>query len=132
MSWSASDSKVTLHKTQTLTNANICLSDHANDYCALSQESKPVPDGQDPAEAPKTPALWMCYAGGVGFGGYGGYNQYHRRVRLFEVDTNEARIKTWKRLEYGDIEMRVDEQIIVDGGKPIDLPETKQRSRRRI
>jgi hypothetical protein len=74
----------------------------------------------------------MCYAGGVGFGGYGGYNQYHRRVRLFEVDTNEARIKTWKRLEYGDIEMRVDEQIIVDGGKPIDLPETKQRSRRRI
>jgi hypothetical protein len=76
-----------------------------------------------------TPALWMCYGGGVGFGGYGGYNQYHRRVRLFEVDTNEARIKTWKRLEYGDIEMRVDEQIIVDGGKPINLPEKRRRKR---
>lgn len=99
--------------------------DHANDYCALSQHSQPVTEGQDPATALKTPALWMCYAGGVGFGGYGGYNQYHRRVRLFEVDTNEARIKTWKRLEYGDIEMRVDEQIIVDGGKPIDLPAPK-------
>lgn len=61
----------------------------------------------------------MCYGGGVGFGGYAGYGGYHRRLRLFEIDVNEARIKTWKRLEYGDIEHRVDEQIIVDGGKPV-------------
>lgn len=61
----------------------------------------------------------MCYAGGVGFGGYAGWGGYHRRVRLFEIDTNEARITTWKRLEYGDIEARIDEQIIVDGGRPI-------------
>lgn len=64
----------------------------------------------------------MCYAGGSGFGGYAGYGGYHRRVRLFEVDTNEARIKTWKRLEYGDIAARIDEQIIVDGGKPQPKP----------
>lgn len=64
----------------------------------------------------------MCYAGGVGFGGYAGYDSYHRRVRLFEVDTNEARITTWKRLEYGDIETRLDEQIIVDGGRPAAAP----------
>jgi hypothetical protein len=64
----------------------------------------------------------MCYAGGSGFGGYAGYGGYHRRVRLFEVDTNEARIKTWKRLEYGDIATRIDEQIIVDGGKPQPKP----------
>ncbi|KAL2211864.1 phosphatase DCR2 [Sarocladium strictum] len=103
--------------------------DHANDYCALSQESHPAGNGEDQAGATMTPALWMCYGGGVGFGGYGGYNQYHRRVRLFEVDTNEARIKTWKRLEYGDIEMRVDEQIIVDGGKAVNLPEKRRRKR---
>lgn len=80
--------------------------DHCNDYCSLSLEGT-------------EPALWMCYGGGVGFGGYAGYGGYHRRLRLFEVDVNEARITTWKRLEYGDIEHRIDEQIIVDGGKPV-------------
>ena len=64
----------------------------------------------------------MCYSGGVGFGGYAGYGGYHRRVRIFEIDVNEARITTWKRLEYGDIEARVDHQIIVDGGRPVPLP----------
>lgn len=64
-----------------------------------------------------TPAMWMCYAGGAGFGGYAGYGGYVRRLRVFEVDMNEARIKTWKRLEYGDTAARIDEQIIVDGGK---------------
>ncbi|KAM6509128.1 Phosphatase dcr2 [Fusarium solani] len=87
--------------------------DHCNDYCSLSLSG----EGEN-----KTPALWMCYAGGSGFGGYAGYGGYHRRVRLFEVDTNEARIKTWKRLEYGDIATRIDEQIIVDGGKPQPKP----------
>lgn len=61
----------------------------------------------------------MCYGGGAGFGGYGGYGGYHRRIRLFEIDMNEAKIVTYKRLEYGDIEKRIDEQIIVEGGKPI-------------
>ncbi|CAM1510044.1 Fc.00g003790.m01.CDS01 [Cosmosporella sp. VM-42] len=92
--------------------------DHCNDYCSLAQH------GAD--NETKTPAMWQCYAGGSGFGGYAGYGGYHRRVRLFEVDTNEARITTWKRLEYGDIESRLDEQIIVDGGKAKEAPESKE------
>lgn len=81
-------------------------SDHANDYCGLS-----VQQGN--------PALWMCYGGGSGFGGYGGYGGYHRRVRLFDIDMNEARVTTYKRLEYGETEKRIDEQIIVEGGKVV-------------
>jgi len=81
--------------------------DHANEFCALSK------DDQD------LPALWMCYEGGSGFGGYGGYGGYHRRVRLFEVDANEARITTYKRVEWGETEKRIDEQMIVDGGKVV-------------
>lgn len=84
-----------------------CGHDHVNDYClpALNKE--------------KQPALWMCYGGGAGFGGYGGYYGYHRRVRFFDFDMNEARINTYKRLEWGDIDRRIDEQIIVDGGKVV-------------
>ncbi|PHH74047.1 hypothetical protein CDD82_5123 [Ophiocordyceps australis] len=92
--------------------------DHCNDYCSLSLQGDP-----DPAKnQPLTPALWMCYAGGVGFGGYAGYGDYVRRVRLFEVDTNNARITTWKRLEHGDVGARIDYQIIVDGGRPVPPP----------
>ncbi|KAI6776217.1 hypothetical protein HG530_000162 [Fusarium avenaceum] len=86
--------------------------DHCNDYCSLSLAG----EGET-----KVPALWMCYAGGSGFGGYAGYGGYHRRVRLFEIDTNEARIKTWKRLESGDTASRIHPQIIVDGGKPLPI-----------
>lgn len=82
------------------------LSDHVNEYCALSKDEK--------GEEPK---LWMCYAGGAGFGGYGGYGGYHRRVRIFDIDMNTARITTYKRVEYGDTEKRIDEQIIVDEGR---------------
>ncbi|RDW71175.1 phosphoesterase-like protein [Coleophoma cylindrospora] len=81
--------------------------DHANEYCALSRNEK------------ADPALWMCYAGGAGFGGYGGYGGYHRRIRFFDIDMNEARINTYKRVEYGDLAARVDEQIIVDGGRVV-------------
>ena len=84
-----------------------CGHDHVNDYCSLSK-------GQD-----GKPELWMCYAGGSGFGGYGGYGGYHRRVRLFEFDLNEARIATWKRMEWGDVGKRIDEAIIVEGGRPV-------------
>lgn len=80
-------------------------SDHVNDYCALAKSPEDKPQ------------LWMCYAGGSGFGGYAGYGGYHRRVRVFEIDTNEARISTYKRLEYGDTERKVDEQIIVEVGR---------------
>ncbi|KAI9755001.1 MAG: hypothetical protein M1815_005242 [Lichina confinis] len=79
--------------------------------------------------------LWLCYAGGSGYGGYGGYGGYRRRVRLFEMDTNEAKITTWKRVAaagsaVGDgdgsgsgsvvVEKgRVDQQIIVEAGKVV-------------
>jgi hypothetical protein len=65
----------------------------------------------------------MCYAGGSGFGGYAGYGGYHRRVRVFDIDTHEAKITTWKRLEYGDVEKRIDEQVIVSSGRPVGPPE---------
>lgn len=94
-----------------------CGHDHANDYCALAKG--------DPGSKPE---LWMCYAGGSGFGGYGGYDGYRRRVRVFEFDLNEARIGTWKRVEMAggngkDGEEakkegeKVDEIVIVEGGK---------------
>lgn len=65
------------------------------------------------------PALWMCYGGGVGFGGYGGHNDYVRRLRFFDIDMNEARIRSYKRLEWGDTESRLDEMILVDGGRVV-------------
>lgn len=94
-----------------------CGHDHVNDYCALSKSQGA--DGKD-----GKPELWMCYAGGAGFGGYGGYGHvieggYHRRVRVFEFDMDEARIRTWKRLEYGDTEQKVDEMLIAEGGKVV-------------
>ncbi|PWW75378.1 Metallo-dependent phosphatase [Tuber magnatum] len=77
--------------------------DHANEYCLLD-------DGKE--------SLWMCYAGGSGFGGYGGWNKYQRRVRLFEINAPLDRITTWKRVERGpDKDKRIDEQILVEGGK---------------
>jgi hypothetical protein len=86
-----------------------CGHDHANDYCALSQTEQ------------GNPALWMCYAGGSGFGGYGGYNGYIRRVRLFDIDMNEGRITTYKRVEYGEVDKKIDEQIIVEAGRAVAL-----------
>jgi 3',5'-cyclic AMP phosphodiesterase CpdA len=85
-----------------------CGHDHVNDYCAMSKNAQK--DGGE---------LWMCYAGGSGFGGYGGYDGYHRRARVFEIDVNEARITTWKRVEHGDVAKRLDQQIIVDSGKVV-------------
>ncbi|KAI0999624.1 hypothetical protein K3495_g8572 [Podosphaera aphanis] len=83
-----------------------CGHDHVNEYCALGNNDQ------------GHPALWMCYAGGAGFGGYGGYGGFHRRIRFYEVDVNEARITTWKRVEFGiNSGGKVDEQVVVDGGR---------------
>lgn len=62
------------------------------------------------------PSLWMCYGGGGGLGGYGGYNDYVRRVRFYDFDIGPGRVTTYKRLEYGLTEAKIDETIIVDGG----------------
>lgn len=66
--------------------------------------------------ADQKPALWMCYGGGAGFGGYGGYGGYVRRARFFDFDMNSGRVVTYKRLEWGETESKVDEMLIVDGG----------------
>ncbi|KAI1913684.1 Phosphatase dcr2 [Ophidiomyces ophidiicola] len=82
-----------------------CGHDHANDYCMLEKNAKDLP------------ALWMCYAGGAGFGGYGGYGNFVRRVRFFDIDMNEARIVSYKRLEHGNPGERIDEAMLVDSGR---------------
>jgi hypothetical protein len=90
----------------------------------LSTEGGGVNEQGEQLEA--RPALWMCYAGGSGLGGYAGYGGFDRRVRVFEVDTNVGRITTWKRIEHSDeegaTEKRIDEHIIVDGGRPTAPP----------
>ncbi|KAJ2981166.1 hypothetical protein NUW58_g6757 [Xylaria curta] len=89
-----------------------CGHDHANEYCMLSAD-----------EEKGKPELWMCYGGGAGFGGYGNYEGYTRTVRVFDIDMNTARITTYKRLEYGETEKRIDQQIIVEGGNVMPAPE---------
>lgn len=110
-------------------------SDHVNDYCSISshgdetksflpgwEQKLPLESEKKPDDVKKVPAMWMCYSGGVGFGGYAGYDGYIRRLRLFEVDTEEARITTWKRVEYGDTQARIDQQILVEAGKAYFAP----------
>lgn len=58
----------------------------------------------------------MCYGGASGFGGYAGYGGYIRRTRFFDFDMNSGHVITYKRLEHGDTEIRLDEAVIVDGG----------------
>ena len=101
---------------------NFVSSDHVNDYCALPESAAKELANTDSKQQPQTPSkdhLWMCYGGGAGFGGYGGYGGYHRRIRFFEIDTNTARIISWKRLEYGDIESKINEQTLVNGGRVV-------------
>ncbi len=67
-------------------------------------------------DANEKPSLWMCYGGGVGMGGYGGYDDYVRRVRFFDFDMGAGRVTTYKRLEWGQTETKIDEMMIVDRG----------------
>jgi hypothetical protein len=101
-----------------------CGHDHVNDFCMFpdrqgillpkeGEEAVVLPDGQ------KQEKIWLCYGGGAGFGGYGGYNGYVRRLRLFELDANFGRMITWKRMEYGELTHRLDEQMVVDNGKAV-------------
>lgn len=83
-------------------------SDHVNDYCMLEKD-----------ENSNKPSLWMCYGGGSGFGGYGGYGGYVRRMRFFDFDMGPGRVVTYKRVEWGETEARIDETMIVDGATVI-------------
>ena len=93
-----------------------CGHDHVNDFCALRPDHM---HGESQQYALKPPRLgpWLCYGGGSGFGGYCSYDgkRYHRRSRVWELDTNNGSIKTWKRVEYTD--ERVDELVLVKGGE---------------
>ncbi|KAJ2904032.1 hypothetical protein MKZ38_008964 [Zalerion maritima] len=94
--------------------------DHANEYCALSTDNS--------TGVPHTsrPELWMCYAGGSGFGGYGNYDGFIRGMRVWDFEMNIGRVKTWKRHEYGErTEERINEQTIVDGARLVGAPEPK-------
>lgn len=111
-----------------------CGHDHVNEFCLLHREATAPVEGEGEVKAAVVapdaqaqtggPKLWMCYAGGSGFGGYGGYGGYHRRVRVWEIDTNLARITTWKRVEWAatveGLAAKVDEQIVVRGGKVVE------------
>lgn len=96
-----------------------CGHDHVNDYCALRPQA--TDEQSDNGEKKGKLGPWMCYAGGSGFGGYGGYGGYHRRVRVWEVDTNAGRVVTWKRVECcgEDVERKIDEIVIVEGGSVV-------------
>lgn len=90
--------------------------DHVNDYCMFHNKGKDekLKENQSDEET----ALWLCYGGGVGEGGYGGYGGYERRVRLFDIDTKAAVIKSYKLL-HEDPTVRLDEQILVKDGKAV-------------
>ncbi|GAM86123.1 hypothetical protein ANO11243_041340 [Dothideomycetidae sp. 11243] len=123
-----------------------CGHDHVNDNCALRPSTKQTVNARDDKKSSKaatkdeSPNLagkmtiggtthapssdlgpWMCYAGASGFGGYAGYGGFHRRVRVWEVDTNAGRITTWTRVECcgADTKHKHNELILVEGGKAI-------------
>ncbi|KAL6942214.1 hypothetical protein ACO0QE_003382 [Hanseniaspora vineae] len=79
-----------------------CGHDHCNDYCLLddSNEQKNI---------------WLCYGGGSGEGGYAGYGGTERRVRVFDIDTMNGNIYSWKLLHESP-DTRSDEQLLVNGG----------------
>lgn len=95
-----------------------CGHDHVNDFCALKPHSTKA---DDTANKDGHLGPWMCYAGGSGFGGYAGYGGFHRRLRVWEVDTNAGRVFTWTRVECcGEATgKRFHEVMIVDGGRVV-------------
>ncbi|KAK7206170.1 phosphoesterase [Myxozyma melibiosi] len=115
--------------------------DHVNDFCMFDRSYQPSgmwDAGQDTevSDAKNVPQktasrtspigegehpIWLCHGGGAGLGGYGGYGGYVRRMRFFEIDVNTNMISTWKRLENGNTESRIDQQVLVDGGTILGL-----------
>lgn len=81
--------------------------DHCNDYCVLDVQDK---------DSSRENRMWLCYGGGSGEGGYGGYNGYIRRMRVYEINTNDGKIETWKRLE-SQTGKEVDRYTLVSEGK---------------
>lgn len=44
--------------------------------------------------------------------------RFHRGMRVWELDTNRARLMTWNRIQYA--EERVDEVVLVENGLVVD------------
>ncbi|OBA20008.1 Metallo-dependent phosphatase [Metschnikowia bicuspidata var. bicuspidata NRRL YB-4993] len=86
-----------------------CGHDHANDFCLVDTQNQDS-DAQN--------LMWLCYGGGAGEGGYGGYGGYIRRVRVFELNSNEKTIETWKRAENNPDE-KFDQQLVVEQGSVV-------------
>jgi hypothetical protein len=80
-----------------------CGHDHVNDFCARLKDSN--------GEYQHGP--WLCYNGGSGYGGYCSYggNRYHRRTRVWELNTHDGSLKTWKRMDHH--KQRTDELVLV-------------------
>jgi hypothetical protein len=93
-----------------------CGHDHVNDFCALLPRQTQQDGNNTPQSGP-----WLCYGGGSGFGGYCSYGgrRYHRRMRVWQLNTNTESLETWQRIEYGD---RVNELLLVKGGAVNDGP----------
>lgn len=100
-----------------------CGHDHVNDFCALlpPQTNQQNNSGKPPRPQQPGGGLWLCYAGGSGFGGYSSYDgkRFHRRMRVWELDTSSGSLKTWKRVEYAAD--RIDEMVLVEGGAVVDI-----------
>lgn len=92
-----------------------CGHDHVNDFCALL----PQP-GHDASKKTSGIGPWLCYGGSCGFGGYCSYGgqRFHRRTRIWNLDTKDGSLRTWKRVEYAD--NRVDEVLLVNNGVIVD------------
>lgn len=79
-----------------------CGHDHVNDYCNIDSHTNPggiaTSVGKDKSRVERG-KLWMCYAGGSGYGGYAGYGGYTRRVRVWDFDMTEGHVDTWKRID---------------------------------
>lgn len=86
-----------------------CGHDHANDYCLLDSEAR------DDADENK---VWLCFGGGAGEGGYGGYGGFIRRVRVFELNSADGAILSWKRLE-SEPQNSFDRHLMVENGQVI-------------
>lgn len=93
-----------------------CGHDHVNDFCALLPKQV-----QQNGDKPPQPGPWLCYGGGSGFGGYCSYGgkRFHRRMRVWELDTSNGSLKTWKRVEYAVD--RVDELLLVGCEALVDI-----------
>lgn len=86
-----------------------CGHDYVNDFCGLL-----------PLAGTNAYRFWLCYAGGAGFGGYCSYGRtrFHRRMRVWELNTNTGSLTTWKRVEY--CKDRVNKLLFVEGGAVVD------------